>query len=392
MRPTGKYRAPSLLLALAVSLTSQAKASDQMESLDASVQQAARQVMQQYGIPGLAIAVTAKGEQRFYNYGVSSKATQQAITSETLFEVGSVSKTLVVALATYAEARGKLQLAESPSRYLPELKGSKLDQVTLTNLATHTAGGFPLQLPESVRNRQQLTDYYRAWQPRYAPGTYRTYANPSIGLLGVVAASSLDKPYVTAMESELLPKLGMGNTFIEVPADALPRYAQGYNKEDAPVRVNPAMLANEAYGVKTSSKDLLHFVEAHLGQVPLEAGLQRAIDATRTGYYKVGAMTQDLIWEQYSYPVALDTLVKGNASQMVLESHAVTAIEPPLPPQKAVWVNKTGATDGFGAYVAFVPEKQLGIVLLANKNYPNEERVKLAYRILGEFEKGQATR
>ncbi|MCY1181495.1 Beta-lactamase [compost metagenome] len=103
-------------------------------------------------------------------------------------------------------------------------------------------------------------------------------------------------------------------------------------------------------------------------------------------------MTQDLIWEQYSYPAALDALVQGNGSRMALESHAVTAIEPPLPPQKAVWVNKTGATDGFGAYVAFVPEKQLGIVLLANKNYPNEERVKLAYRILGELEAGQATR
>ncbi|MDH4563950.1 class C beta-lactamase [Pseudomonas sp. BN411] len=392
MRPTGKYCAPSLLLTLAVSLASQAMARELPTALGASVQQAARQVMQQYGIPGLAIGVTAQGEQRFYNYGVASKATQQAVTSDTLFEVGSVSKTLTVALATYAETLDKLQLTASPSRYLPELKGSKLDQVTLINLATHTAGGFPLQLPDGVRTRQQLMDYYRAWQPRYAPGTYRTYANPSIGLLGVVAASSLEKPYVAAMESVLLPKLGMGNTFIEVPADAMPRYAQGYNKHDAPVRVNPAMLANEAYGVKTSSKDLLHFVEAHLGRVPLEAGLQRAIDATRTGYYKVGAMTQDLIWEQYSYPVALETLVKGNGSQMVLESHAVTAIEPPLPPQKAVWVNKTGATDGFGAYVAFVPEKQLGIVLLANKNYPNEERVKLAYRILGELEAGQKTR
>jgi beta-lactamase class C len=389
MRLTGKYRAPSLLLALAASFASQAMASELPTDFDASVRQAARQVMQQYGIPGLAIAVTTQGEQRFYNYGVASRATQAPVTSETLFEVGSVSKTLTVALAAYAETRGKLQLTESPSRYLPELKGSKLDPVTLINLATHTAGGFPLQLPETVRNRQQLTDYYRTWQPQYAPGTQRTYANPSIGLLGVVAASSLETPYVRAMERVLLPKLGMGNTFIEVPADAMPRYAQGYNKDDAPVRVNPAMLANEAYGVKTSAKDLLHFVEAHLGQLPLEAGVQRAIDTTRTGYYKVGVMTQDLIWEQYSYPVALETLVKGNGSQMVLESHAVTAIEPPLPPQKAVWVNKTGATDGFGAYVAFVPEKQLGIVLLANKNYPNEARVKLAYRILGELEAGQ---
>ncbi|WP_442965078.1 class C beta-lactamase [Pseudomonas sp. JS3066] len=386
MRLTGMCRAQIFTLALAASLGGQAMATDGPDAIAANVEQAARQVMQQYGIPGLAIGVIAQGERRFYNYGVASKASRQAVTGDTLFEVGSISKTLTVTLASYAATQGKLSLTDSPSRYLPELKGSRLDQVTLLNLATHTAGGFPLQLPDDVRNESQLMDYYNVWQPQFAPGTYRTYANPSIGLLGVVAARSLGVTYVQAMERDLLPKLGMGNTWIDVPASAMPNYAQGYDKEDAPVRVNPAMLAAEAYGVKTSSKDLLHFVEANLGLTALDASLQRAIDATRTGYFKLGAMTQDLIWEQYSYPVALQTLLEGNASRMALESHAVTTITPSLAPQQAVWVNKTGSTNGFGAYVAFVPEKKLGIVLLANKNYPNEERVKLAYRILGELE------
>ncbi|MCY1314490.1 Beta-lactamase [compost metagenome] len=84
--------------------------------------------------------------------------------------------------------------------------------------------------------------------------------------------------------------------------------------------------------------------------------------------------------------MALDTLLQGNGSQMVLESHPVSAIEPPLAPQKEVWVNKTGSTNGFGAYVAFVPSRGVGIVLLANRNYPNEERVRLAYRILAELD------
>ncbi|MCO6057845.1 beta-lactamase [Pseudomonas sp. MOB-449] len=380
----GTLRAQLLLLTCTASAGSFALA-DLPPGFNTHVQGAARSVMQQYGIPGMAIAVTLNGEQHFYNFGVASKDTRQAVTSDTLFEIGSISKTLTVTLATYAEATGRLSLKDSPDQYLPTLKGSQLDRVTLIGLATHTAGGFPLQLPESVRTYQQLMDYYRAWQPQFAPGTYRTYANPSIGLLGVVAAKSLDMPFTKAMEGELFPKLGLHSTYIDVPAAARSRYAQGYDKEDAPVRVNPAVLAAEAYGVKTSSKDMLHFIEANLGQTAADATLQRALDATRTGYYRLGPMTQDLIWEQYSYPVALDALLQGNSSQMALESKAVAAITPPLPPQDAVWVNKTGSTNGFGGYVAFVPSKKIGIVLLANKNYPNEERVKLAYRILGEL-------
>lgn len=386
MPSQGTHRARLLVLACALSVGGFAMA-DEPRELDKQVQQAAGEVMERYGIPGLAIALTIKGEQHFYDYGLASRETRQAVARDTLFEVGSVSKTLTVTLAAYAEAQGKLSLASSPSRYLPALKGSHLDQVSLIHLATHTAGGFPLQLPDEVRTEAQLMDYYRAWQPHYAPGAQRTYANPSIGLLGVVAAKSQGMPYGKALEFGLLPQLGMGDTYIDVPQSAMPRYAQGYDKADAPVRVNPAMLAAEAYGVKTSSQDLLRLVEAHLGLNKVDPRLQRAIDTTRTGHYRLGPMTQDLIWEQYSYPVALQTLLDGNSSRMALESHPVTAITPPLAPQKAVWVNKTGSTNGFGAYVAFIPEKQIGIVLLANKNYPNEERVKLAYRILGELAK-----
>jgi beta-lactamase class C len=123
--------------------------------------------------------------------------------------------------------------------------------------------------------------------------------------------------------------------------------------------------------------------------IQLDPKLQRAIIDTHTGYFKAGPMTQDLIWEQYPYPVTLQTLLDGNSSAMALNATPVTAITPPQPPHEDVWINKTGSTNGFGAYVAFIPQKRLGIVMLANKNYPNEQRVTAAYRILTSLANGE---
>lgn len=93
-------------------------------------------------------------------------------------------------------------------------------------------------------------------------------------------------------------------------------------------------------------------------------------------------MIQDLIWEQYPYPVELKSLLVGNSNKMAYENNDAIALNPVLAPQQAVWINKTGSTNGFGAYAVFVPSEQKAIIILANKNYPNDARVELAYEIL----------
>ncbi len=369
-------RFPALLLACASPLLACAD-----PALDSQVRSAAQHVMRDNGIPGLAIAITDHGKQYFYEFGVADKASGQAVSRDTLFELGSISKTFTATLAARAQIESRLSLQARSADYLPELAGTPFGQLSLVNLATHSNGGMPLQVPDGIADQAQLFAWLRQWKPEHAPDTWRAYANPSIGMLGVITARRLGTPFVNAMQEQLLPGLGLAHTFIQVPAQQQALYAWGYDRNDAPVRVNPGVLADEAYGMKSSSRDMLRYVEAHLGRVQLAAPLKQALEDTRRGYYKRGAMTQDLVWEQYDYPLALQTLLDGNDNRYALEGAEVSGIRPPLAPQSKVWVNKTGATNGFGAYVAFVPEQQRGVVLLANKNYPNAERVKLAWRV-----------
>ena len=103
--------------------------------------------MKQYGIPGMAVGILAQGKSHFLFYGVASKTTGRPIDRDTLFEIGSLSKTFTATLASYAVVSGKLSLSDSPGKYLPWLRGSHLDEVSLLNLGTHTPGGLPLQSP-----------------------------------------------------------------------------------------------------------------------------------------------------------------------------------------------------------------------------------------------------
>jgi CubicO group peptidase (beta-lactamase class C family) len=198
----------------------------------------------------------------------------------------------------------------------------------------------------------------------------------------------MKQEFDTLMERKVFPSLGLKSTYLHVPRAQADNYAQGYTMTDAPVRMTPGVLASEAYGIRTTAADLLRFVAANMQLLDLDRKLQASLVDTHTGYYRIGAMTQDLVWEQYRYPVELDELLAGNSAAVIFDANAAIALDPPLPPQQDVLINKTGSTNGFAAYVAFVPGKKIGIVILANKSYPIEARVTAAFEILTHLDGG----
>jgi len=366
-----------LLVTLGLCLSSQAAFAELNQAVDAAV----KPMMQAYAIPGMAIAISHKGQSHFFEYGVASRESGRAVDRHTLFELGSISKLFTATLGAYAEARGTLNLSDNTSQYLPALRGSAFDHISLLDLATYTAGGLPLQFPDAVSNEQQMLDYYRNWQAVYPPGTQRLYSNPSIGLFGHLAAASLAEPFQQLVEKDLLPQLGMQESYIRIPSEQMKRYAWGYRDNKA-VRVNPGALDAEAYGLKSTAADMLRFIDANLHPERLPAPLRQAISATHRGYYQVGDMTQALGWERYAYPISLEKLQAGNSAEMALQPQTVERFSVPKPADGDLLLNKTGSTNGFGAYILLLPARETGLVILANRNYPNAERVRLALQLL----------
>ena len=118
---------------------------------DATVRQviddAIKPLLKQHDLPGMAVGVTIDGKRYFVEYGDASTNPKVTVTRNTLFELGSISKTFTATLATYAEVEGKLSLKKSVSTYMPALKGVALDNIRVLDLAMHTAGGFRFNCP-----------------------------------------------------------------------------------------------------------------------------------------------------------------------------------------------------------------------------------------------------
>ncbi len=350
-------------------------------ALRAAVDAAVVPLMAEHAVPGMAVAVTVDGRTWFYNYGLASREAKTPVSENTLFELGSISKTFTATLATYAQGQGALSLEDHPGKYIPQLKGSELDQAKLLDLGAYAAGGLPLQMPGTVSDLPQAVAYFRSWRPDAAPGTVRRYSNPSIGLFGHIAALALKTEFALALEETVFPQFGLRHTYVNVPSGALADYAWGY-REGKPVRVEPGVFDAEAYGVKSSSADMIRYLQANIDPARLPRPMARALQATHLGYFDMGPMVQGLGWEQYPYPVTLARLLEGNAESMLRQANPAKALVPARPPSGPALFNKTGSTGGFGGYVLFVPQKKLGIVMLANSNYPIPARVKAAHAIL----------
>lgn len=236
--------------------------------------------MREHDIAGMAVAVIADGRTLLH---VRRGQQGQRPTRETRHVVrGRLAQQDLHRHPRCACQRPGYAGAGCPAkRYHPALEGTSLGEASVLELGAYSADCLPLQFPDNVQTEAQVQAFYQHWKPRVARATQRCYSNPSLGLFGDLAARAQKQSFAKIMTEQLLPALGLTDTYLAVPGTAQQRYAQGYNASNQPVRVNPGPLADEAYGIKTTVNDAARYVRLQLNADSLAPSLQRRSPSPR---------------------------------------------------------------------------------------------------------------
>lgn len=307
------------------------------------VEKAVLQYQQKNNIPGIAVVLYYQGKPYFLPFGSANLRSKKPITENTIFELGSITKSFTAILLAVEVLDGKIKLSDPVARYLPGLREftGPFSKVTFQHLATHTSG-FMRVIPEKDRKTYaDIVKYLRNWHPTHSPGTHYEYSNFGFGILGLALENVFQKNYFNLLSINLLNPLQMNHTFLVVPQQWQADYAQGYDKNGNPAEKWPITLMQAAGALRSSAADMRKFLAACLNLPGTPSKIAEAIYLTETGNFKMGAnKTQVMSWMKTDF---------GSYSLYT----------------------KNGGVTGFATFMGFIPELQIGLVIMANKNVSN---------------------
>ena len=215
------------------------------------------------------------------NFGVKSKGSFDSITSETMFEIGSITKPFTGLLYTIYLNKGLLSADDYIDKYLPssaQLPIENRNKITLMNLVTHTSG-FP-KLPgdffdkaninsENPHVNYDTSDLYKYLSTYivHHPGKKAVYSNLGVGLLGLILEKISASTLQNLIDTEICIPLKMGNTVFELrnKKDSL-KMAKGYNNGKQVLNWDFDVFAGAGV-LKSNVDDLLLFLSENIHPV-----------------------------------------------------------------------------------------------------------------------------
>lgn len=206
-----------VLAACALSLAFAGKAAGQPRAVDfGELEKVVAEELKETKTPGAAVAVVRDGRVVFAKgFGVASVETNDPVTPDTLFRLGSTTKMFTAAALVALAERGRFKLDAPVGDYAKGL-APKLSRLTAHQLLSNTAGVGDFAPPFVSHDDAALARMVRGWKDDDAlfaePGRVYSYSSPGFWLAGYVLEEVTGKPYADAMDELLFAPLGMKRT------------------------------------------------------------------------------------------------------------------------------------------------------------------------------------
>ncbi|HZC08301.1 MAG TPA: serine hydrolase domain-containing protein [Ktedonobacterales bacterium] len=186
--------------------------------------------------PGVAVAVTHGGQLiHCQGYGMAQLEWSQAISPNTVFGIGSITKPFTATAILLLRAEGKLRLDDDITAHLPDYDMHS-ETITIAHLLTHTSGipnfvtlpGFWESGIAHDHSHAEIRARFERLPLRFAPGERYSYNNSAYCLLGMLIETLSGMPYGEFIRERIFEPLGMRDSHYLAPRAVIPRRAEGY--------------------------------------------------------------------------------------------------------------------------------------------------------------------
>ena len=256
---------------------------------------------QGFGIPGASVGVLVDGKQSYATYGVTSIENPLPVDTNTLFLLGSVSKTYTATALMRLVFEGRIELDAPVRRYIPELKladEQTAAAVTVKQLLNHTSGMSSGMILETGEGDNALANYVAALPELHliaSPGQMASYSQAGYSLAGRVIEKVTGMTFESAMATLLFEPLGLSNSFSARDEVMTRRFAVGHNRSpDGKLSIARLWRRprgdNPGGGIAASIADQIWWAKFHLGDGHSENG-KRFLPANLLQYMKQPSVT-----------------------------------------------------------------------------------------------------
>jgi CubicO group peptidase (beta-lactamase class C family) len=229
-------------------------------------------------VPGVSLGLIAGGEEQVAGLGVTSIENPLDVDPDTLFQIGSITKTFTGTVAMHLVEAGKLDLDLPVRSYLSDLRLADegvASAVTMRHLLTHTAGWTGDYFDDLGSGEDALERMVARLPelPQLTPvGEVWSYNNAGFYLAGRVLEVVAGKPYEQLVHELVLEPLELTNSFFFAEDVLTRRFAVGHLVEEEVVSVarpwSIGRAAHPAGGLVSTVRDLLRYGRFHLGDEP----------------------------------------------------------------------------------------------------------------------------